>query len=498
MARPQGVTEREPLLSQNSSRAHENGNSKAKNEYRLAAWKELWTLSKYTAPVFCTQMLEYSLFSTSVVAVGHISTTALAASSLGSMTAAVTGFSIIVGFETSLDTLLPAAWTSSHPDHVGLWAQRLGVVMVMVLIPIMITWANSEAILLLLRQEPEIAHLAGVYLKWSILYLPPFAFNNIARRYFQAQGLFTVPTRIVIVIAPINALLTYLLVWGPMPIRLGFIGAPIAIVLSFYTMAILNLLYGIYWTPKKAWHPFSRRSFHSLGVIVRLGLSGVGQIASEWWAWELMGLAASFLGPASLAAQSVIFVSQATTYQAPYALSVATSVRIGNLLGEANGKQARITAWVSLITAASMGAVIRHQWGYIFNDDPEVIALVSSILPVVALFQLSDALAGVVGGVFRACGRQLTGALLNLSAYYIIGIPLGLYLAFKAEMGLIGIWLGFTFALAYEATVGVLLCVWTNWEQEVRKVLDRAERERQAGEDTNGPPLDVESAVAGV
>jgi len=35
--------------------------------------------------------------------------------------------------------------------------------------------------------------------------------------------------------------------------------------------------------------------FKSLGVIVNLGLSGVGQTASEWWAWELVALAASWL-----------------------------------------------------------------------------------------------------------------------------------------------------------------------------------------------------------
>ena len=120
------------------------------------------------------------------------------------------------------------------------------------------------------------------------------------------SGLFTVPTRIVIVIAPINVLLNYLLVWGPEPIRLGFIGAPIATCIrcvnihtlslrpslispSMNLMSLLSILYGIYWVPRTAWHPFCRRSFQSLGVIVQLGLAGVGQTASEWWSWELIG-----------------------------------------------------------------------------------------------------------------------------------------------------------------------------------------------------------------
>lgn len=72
-----------------------------------------------------THLLEYSLNIASVVSIGHISTTALAACSLGNMTAGVTGFSIVQGFASALDTLLPSAWTSGNPRLVGLWLQRM-------------------------------------------------------------------------------------------------------------------------------------------------------------------------------------------------------------------------------------------------------------------------------------------------------------------------------------------------------------------------------------
>lgn len=42
------------------------------------------------------------------------------------MTASVSGFSIIQGFASTLDTMLPSAWTSSQPQLVGLWSQRMG------------------------------------------------------------------------------------------------------------------------------------------------------------------------------------------------------------------------------------------------------------------------------------------------------------------------------------------------------------------------------------
>lgn len=49
-------------------------------------------------------------------------------------------------------------------------------------------WFNSEAILLGLKQDPEVARLAATYLKWAVLGLPAYTFNAISRRYFQSQG----------------------------------------------------------------------------------------------------------------------------------------------------------------------------------------------------------------------------------------------------------------------------------------------------------------------
>jgi MATE family multidrug resistance protein len=113
------------------------------------------------------------------------------------------------------------------------------------------------------------------------------------RRYFQAQGLFAVPTRIILFVAPINAILNYLLVWGPPPIRLGFVGAPVATAISLNLVSIASLTYGIWFVPRTAWYPLGKRMFKSLGLLVSLGVGGVGQTASEWWAWELVALAAS-------------------------------------------------------------------------------------------------------------------------------------------------------------------------------------------------------------
>ncbi|KZV96917.1 mate-domain-containing protein [Exidia glandulosa HHB12029] len=317
--------------------------------------------------------------------------------------------------------------------------------------------------------------------------MPAYGLNAVIRRYFQSQGLFDVPTRIIVIVAPINAVMNYLLVWGPEPIRLGYVGAPCATAISYNLILILSVIYAIWFAPDyKAWHPISSRSFQSLGIVVYLGLAGVGQVASEWWSWELVALAASQLGPVALATQSILLVSASTTYQAPFAVSVAASVRVGNLLGERKARRAQIASRACCVVALVVGCiwstmflVFRGSWATLFNDDPDVGKEVGKILPIVAMFQIFDGMAGVTNGILRARGKQGTGALINLTAYYVLGIPLGLYLAFPLGQELMGLWEGLTLSLIYASVVSTWIVLRTDWPREVRKVLLRFEKDRE-------------------
>ena len=47
--------------------------------------------------------------------------------------------------------------------------------------PICFVWLNAETILLFLRQQPDVAHLAAVYLKYASIGLPAYAFNCLSR-----------------------------------------------------------------------------------------------------------------------------------------------------------------------------------------------------------------------------------------------------------------------------------------------------------------------------
>ncbi|ETS63241.1 hypothetical protein PaG_03028 [Moesziomyces aphidis] len=458
------------------------------------AWREARVLIGYTIPIFATHILELSLSVASVFSLGHLGTVELAAASLSSMTANVSGYSVLSGFISALDTLLPSAYTQ-QPKSVGLWTQRMGVILIGILPIILAIWLNAEVILIHIGQDPEVAYLAGRYLAVLAYGLPGYALFEVCRRYLQAQGLMHAPTIVLIFVSPLNAIANYLLVWGPDSIRLGFIGAPIASAVSMWLMAVLCFFQCVL-APRDAWDGFTTAAFKWDGIrpVLYLGFAGMVSLAAEWWAWEIVGLVTSQLGVVALAAQSVLLVSSSVTYQLPFGASVATAVRIGNLLGANRPEEAKISSRVALILSLAMGGlnsalflIFRKQWGWLFSSDIEVIKLVEYILPLLAFFQVADGICGIAGGVLRGTGRQAAGAGINMVSYYIIGIPVGLVLTFtRINLGLAGLWWGLTIALLFGSAGMIWLIGITDWDWEVKKV-----QLRMAVDDPSDPALNA-------
>ena len=132
----------------------------------------------------------------------------------------------------------------------------------------------------------------------------------------------------------------------------------------------------------------------------------------------------------------------------------------------------------------------KKNWGYLFNNDPEVVAIVASIMPYIALFQvkfffmiirqkpdrqITDGVGCAAGAILRSLGLHTTGALINLTSYYIIGLPFGLWLCFTPRfgLGLIGIWIGLSIALGYGSVVSAYLVWNANWTRAVERVRER-------------------------
>jgi hypothetical protein len=108
-------------------------------------------------------------------------------------------------------------------------------------------------------------------------------------------------------------------------------------------------------------------------------------------------------------------------------------------------------------------------------------------MPYIGLFQITDGIAATSGSILRALGLHTTGALINLTSYYVIGLPFGFWLTFepKLDLGLKGLWIGLSVALGY-ASVASFVLVWrTKWGRAVERVRERLglPTQGQVGED---------------
>ena len=441
-------------------------------------WPEMCTLAKFTVPICATHLLELSLSVVSVLSLGHLGTVELASASLAGITANVTGFSVISGLVSALDTLLPASYTR-QPHLMGLWTQRVGLMVFVVLPLIFVLWLNAERGLILLGQDPDIAYNARQFLMVLSFGLPGVAIFELCRRFLQAQGMMHAPTVVLIIVSPLNAVANFFLVWGPERYRIGFLGAPMASALSMWLMAALCAVQCAV-ACRDTWGGFSRDVWDpaALRTCVSLGSAGLISLASEWWAWEIVGLVTAALGTRALASQSVLLVLSSVTYQIPFAAAVAASVRVGNLLGAMHASSARTASYAAVVLSVVVGVFnssvvfgTRNYLGYLFSSDKDVVRMVASVLPIMALFQCADCVSGIVGGILRGCGRQSLSAMINVTAYYVIGLPVSLLLAFGPwHLGLAGLWWGLTTALAYSTVLSLWYVYNMDWDSVMQKV----------------------------
>ncbi|KAI3811404.1 hypothetical protein L1987_21126 [Smallanthus sonchifolius] len=95
-----------------------------------------------------------------------------------------------------------------------------------------------------------------------------------------------------------------------------------------------------------------------------------------------------------------------------------------------------------------------------------VLFTVLTLVPFVFMIYFFES---VLIGAVRGSGRQKIGAIVNLGAYYLIGIPLAILFAFVLHLGGKGLWFGIIAALLAQAFFLFILTLCTNWEMEAKK-----------------------------
>ncbi|KAL8997957.1 MAG: hypothetical protein Q9169_002879 [Polycauliona sp. 2 TL-2023] len=442
--------------------------------------RETKVLSRYSAPLIVTFLLQYSLTVASIFVVGHLGTVPLGAVSLASMTANITGYAVFQGLATSLDTLCAQAYGSGNKKLVGLQTQKMVYFLWTISIPIGIIWLSAEAILSRIVPERDVAVLAGLYLKVILIGLPGYACFESAKRYLQAQGLFTASLYVLLICAPLNAFLNWLFVWQ---FEWGFIGAPIAVAIIDILLPIFLILYVRFIAGRACWPGLTTRAFKNWGPMIKLALPGLLMVEAEVLAFEILTLASSYFGTTHLAAQSVLATIASLTFQIPFPIGIAASTRIANLIGATLADSARKTAQVAFWASAAVGifnviwvSSLRGSIPRLFTSDPDVIELVAKVLPLCAAFQLFDALAACFNGILRGLGRQEVGGYVQLVCYYVIAIPISMSTAFGLGWELYGLWCGVALALGLVALIEGVFLYRSSWERSVEDAKRRNEQ----------------------
>ena len=321
--------------------------------------REAKVLARYSGPLMVTFVLQYSLTVASIFTVGHIGTEELGAVSLASMSANITGYAIYQGLATSLDTLCAQAYGSGRKKLVGLQMQRMMYFLWAITIPIGIIWLTADKILRVIVPEPEVADLAGLYLKVVLLGAPGYATFEAGKRYTQAQGLFSASLYVLIFLAPFNAFMNWLFVWH---FKWGFVGAPIAVAITDNLLPLGLFIYVrfVSKTGLSCWNGFTRKALQNWTPMIKLALPGVIMVEAEVLAFEILTFAASYFGVTALAAQSVLATLTSLTFQIPFPLSIAASTRVANLIGATLADAAKVSTRVAFVAAVVIGLLKRH------------------------------------------------------------------------------------------------------------------------------------------
>ena len=146
-------------------------------------------------------------------------------------------------------------------------------------------------------------------------------------------------------------------------------------------MPLSLLLYVRFINGHQGWNGFTKRGFSDWGQILRLAVPGVIMIEAEFLAFELLTLLASYFGTRALAAQAVLATLSSLLYQVPFAIGIASCMRVGHHLGAGFSENAHISSKSALTLGTGFGVLncvvlvlAKDHIGALFTHDVDVVS----------------------------------------------------------------------------------------------------------------------------
>jgi MATE family multidrug resistance protein len=413
-------------------------------------------------PIILGQLSTTIIMITDNIAVGNFSADALAAAGVAH---ALYMLIVILGMGISFGLTPPVASAAATGDtesckkllkHGLILYAGIGVALYVVI------WALSMA-LPYFKQPPHIVemaipfmHLVGFSVVPSMIY---FGFKQFMEGIAHPKDAMYVALIGEVLNAGLNVVLVFGFLGFP---RLGLIGSGLATLLTrFLMVAIIAYIF----MTRKTYQPFRfrfnwdvRQKYFS--QLIRIGIPIGLQMTFEASCFSASAIMSGWVADdgKTLAAYQIALNIAATTFLIASGLSMAASIRtaqqrgLGNIEGMAlAGKSAMILVMMYMALCALLIIVFRNVLPQLYVDSPEVEQIAASLLLVVAVFQLFDGLQVVAMGILRGLEDVKVPTIINLVAYWIVGLPLGAFFAFYAGWGGVGIWTGLAIALGAAA-----------------------------------------------
>ena len=417
-------------------------------------------------PLIGAQLAQLGIHTTDVVILGRLGAAHLAAIVLSAQFF-FTVFILGSGFANAVMPMVAQAYGRGDAVSVRR-AVRMGMWVALAYSALMIPlFYNAEAILLYAGQKPEVAALAGSYLKIAQWGMAPGLLFMTLRGLVSAHGRAGIVLYVTIVILSVNAFFAYALVLG----HFGFpaLGMEGAAIVSFCVNLLSFLLITAYIQSRpdmrryELFVRFWKPDWGALREVVHLGLPIGLTMLAEVGLFTGASLLMGNIGTLQLAAHGIALQLASIAFMIPLGLAQAGTVRVG----VAHGRGDRLGVVRAALAVLMIAAVIAVSGGILFAlvpttlasvfldkagaDSAAVLAIAGPFVVVAGIFQLVDGLQAIAAGLLRGLKDTRIPMVLALISYWPIGFFCAWFFAFPAGFGGIGVWFGFLGGLAAAA-----------------------------------------------
>jgi len=426
--------------------------------------REMSSLLALAIPVVAVQVGMMSMGVVDTIMVGRFSAVDLAAVALGNLYFwLATAFG--VGTLLALDPVVAQAVGAGDDLSVSRAVQR-GFVMAVILSGVAaLLLLPGDWLLTLLRQPPDVVPIAARYARVTIPGVLPFLLFIVLRQTLQAMGRMRPILWTIVAANLLNVGLNWMLVWGHggAP-ALGAVGSGIASSISrgFMAGGLLVASWTVLAPYLRTFRPRALRWGPLVGMF-RLGLPIGIQLELEFGVFAVTALFMGLLGTVAMAGHQVAINLASLTFMVPLGIGQATSVLVGRAIGAGDPTGSRRAAGAGILVGgvfmmftAVVLIVAPTLLASAYTNDPAVLLIAISLIPLAGLFQVFDGIQVVAAGVLRGVGDTRAPMFINLVGFWAFGLPIGLWLSFGRGLGPRGLWFGLVAGLA---AVAVLLLV---------------------------------------